>query len=244
MLKFDCDICIHLVPSPTLPTKQFVVELLPTEKNEHTRLIHCKVSSSNDIHKLCAIHRGSLVDAADSSITNYVDIVDRETYSFAGAIYDATKKDLVRRQTDDKVLEHEGAVAVQEYVRSLGHSNVHTHHAEKFYGEDNEILMEVDAIVHVGGEKVKSSIAYLVEAAYSPLPTEVDVLENKVRRFIEYSRSHPHYKTVKTVIPVLVGRRWFSETLDRAKISKLLIVKPNGSGYSAIRLFSTFVKLL
>lgn len=247
--KCRCFIYDHTIQQPaqvttTLPTKRFKLHLLPTEKYEVTRVLDCEISSNSDIKEMCKISKGLLVDESDKIVNTYDGIVEGATYSFAGGFYDAVKNDVVRRQSDDKVLEAEGAAAVEEHVRLLGHSNVHTHANEKFLGENKESVLKVDAIVHIGGENIQGSMAYLVETANAPKPYEVDVIEGKVRLFQSLTKSHPHYKTVETVVPVLVGRRWSPETLKRARVSKLLIVKPNGSGYSAIRLFSTFAKLL
>eukprot|EP01033_Poteriospumella_lacustris_P011538 gene11538-8221_t len=95
--------------------------------------------------------------------------------------------------------------------------------------------MELDAVVHLGDEGVVTSTAYIVEAAYSPQENEVKVLSDKVEKFKQLAASHPHFKAVNSVIPVLAGRHWSQRTVDAATAAKQWRVVPSGAGHQIVR---------
>ena len=125
---------------------------------------------------------------------------------------DAMRNDKKDRQTEAKVLEVEAGGSVQ---RELG-GNAHRHMNVIMMNDKNEILMDVDSVVvHVGGQDVANSAAYVVEAAQSPQPREVDVLLRKVERFKKLTPTNVHFKkSCRTFVPMLADRNWPNETLS------------------------------
>ena len=209
----------------------------PTEKNGEAEVIRVPVSSEKDLETFCKVHRGSL-SSSSNTIATYKNLVEDGTYHFVGAFYRAVVNDTRRRQVDDKVLEYESALAVKIAVGS----DAHIHPNVVFFDDNKKSVMELDAVVHVGGEGVANSTAYIVEAAYSPQETEVKVLSDKVERFKKLAANHPHFKAVSNVIPVLAGRHWLQRTVDAATAAKQWRIVPSGVGYQVVRGLQFLVK--
>ena len=172
--------------------KNIFVVIPPTAKNGEAEVIRVPVSSEKDLESFCEVHRGSLSNSYNKKAT-FKNLVEDGTYHFFGAFYKATENDTRRRQVDDKVLEFESALAVKNIVGS----DTHIHpNVIVFVDDSNQSVMELDAVVHLGGEEgVANSTAYIVEAAYSPQENEVKVLSDKVDKFKKLAAAnHHHFK--------------------------------------------------
>jgi hypothetical protein len=99
----------------------------------------------------------------------------------------------------------------------------------------------LDAIVHVGGETIYNSTAYLVEASYSPQVNEIQILTEKVKKFKKLLPRDKHFKTITNVVPVLAGRHWGGPSVKAAEAAKLWRVAPSAKGYEVIRSFHSLV---
>lgn len=228
-----------VAPSPVAEKCIFVVSP-PVEKNDVPTISKIRVQSQEDLDKFCSINHGWLVDSK-SERAMFSNLIEDGTYTFAGSFYKATENDVRRRQVDDKILEFESALAVKSSVGP----NCHIHPNVTFFDDKNKKkLMEIDAVVHVGGEDVPESVAYIIEASYSPQLSEVESLANKVRKFKELAPKHPHFKSVNSVVPVLAGRHWPKTTMDAAVAAKQWRVFPSGAGYQIVRGVHMLAKIL
>ena len=208
----------------------------PTEKNEAPEVRNFRISSEADLRKFCTLHKGSLANKTD--IATYETLVPNGTYKFIGAFYKANVNDTRRRQVDDKVLEFESALVVKNFVGG----DAHIHPNVVFYDEKKIPQLELDAVVHLGGEGVANSTAYIIEAADSPQETEVQSLINKVAKFRILAQHDVHFKAVRNIIPVLAGRHWLDKTMMAAKAANQLRVVPSAGGYQVVRGLHVLVK--
>ena len=111
-----------------------------------------------------------------------------------------------------------------------------------FFDQEKIPIMELDTVVHVGGETIRDSTAYVIESAYSPQPKEVQVLIDKVAKFTALAKTDPHYQTVTKVVPVLAGHQWPDATVKAASAAKVWRVLPSGSGHQIVRSLHTAVR--
>ncbi len=82
-----------------------------------------------------------------------------------GGKYDVIQKEKKRAQVEDTVFEVEAALAVQESLKERG-LDAHIHQNVKILDlNTGNAIMELDAVVHVGGAHVNGATAYLVEAS-------------------------------------------------------------------------------
>jgi hypothetical protein len=215
----------------------FVVVPL-TEKNGEAEVISVPMSSEKDLQRFCKLHRGSLVNSSKTMAT-FSTLVEDGTYQFFGAFYNASENGpRRRRQVDDKVLKFESALAVKTAVGS----DAHIHPNVVFVDDRHQSVMELDAVVHLGGEGVANSTVYIVEATNAPQENESKVLSDKVETFKRLAANHYHFRDVNSVIPVLAGRHWSQRTVDAAKAAKQWRVVPSGAGYQIVRGLHCLVK--
>ena len=209
----------------------------PMEKNEAPIVMTVPISSQAGLQHFCKLHRGSLTNSTDIMAT-YKTLVPNGTYKFIGAFYKANVNDTRRRQVDDKVLEFESALVVKNFVGG----DAHIHPNVVFYDEKKIPQLELDAVVHLGGEGVANSTVYIIEAAFSPKEKEVQVLIDKVARFRTFAQEDVHFKAVTEIIPVLAGRHWLQSTAKAATAAKRLRVIPSAGGYQVVRGLHVLVK--
>ena len=207
------------------------------EKNGVAEVVTVPITSEDELKDFCRDHRGSLKDSANVKAT-FKTLKDDGTYTFFGAFYKANENDTRRRQVDDKVLEFESAVAVKKVLGE----NAHIHPNVVFKDAEGKTTMELDAVIHVGGENIPGSTAYIVECAYSPQMNEVKVLADKVTKFKVLAKTHNHFRTVTDVVPVLAGRHWAIDTVNAATAAKQWRVFPSAAGYQVVRALHTVTK--
>ena len=116
----------------------------------------------------------------------------------------------------------------------------HIHSNVVFKSEHNATIMQLDAIVHVEGEGISGSTAYVVESSYhSPQLKEVQELKKKAAMFELWAKSDAHFESVTKVVAVLAGRLWPIETVDAAIAANQWRVQPSAAGYSVLRNLDT-----
>lgn len=202
-----------------------------TEKNGVATVVTVPISSEDDLTEFCRVQRGNLKNSSEVKAT-FKNLVVDGIYTFFGAFYTANENDTRRRQVDDKVFEFESAVAVKKVLGENArlHPNVVFKDAE-----GKTATMELDAVIHVGGENIPGSTAYIVEYAYSPQMNEVKVLADKVTKFKVLAKTHNRFRTVTDVVPVLAGRHWAIDTVNAATAAKQWRVFPSAAGYQVVR---------
>jgi hypothetical protein len=110
----------------------------------------------------------------------------------------------------------------------------HIHQNVKFTNPvSGKDAVEIDAVVlHVGGENVAGSSAYLLECALSPQAKDVQIIQKKLEVFNAYAKTSRHFSTVNNVVPVLAGRNWSAEIVDACEASKTTLWRVSPSGKS------------
>jgi hypothetical protein len=124
--------------------------------------------------------------------------------------------------------------------------DAHRHNNYKFYDDKKNPIMKIDGIiVHVGGENVANSTAYIVECSSSPAQTEVEKLVKKVENLKRLSKFDKHFSACTNFVPVLGGRHWDPSVLKECIDHKVWTVSPSGLGYTGVsRNFSTLFRRL
>ena len=239
----ECFICISyfeiaITVVSYIEESKTVKIIFPSDTNEsgvdmRTRMFE----NQNDFTQYCRAHNGSL--CLYERDLCYKDIVDGGVYAFGGAYFRASFNESLYRQVDAKVFEHESALSVQSYV---GQKDAHIH-SNYIFSQDDKVS-EIDGIVHVGGQNILNSVAYVIEAQLNPPLSKIDKLLKKVSLFSKHIPNSEHFKSVTNVIPVLAGKHWSPE-LDKKCVEKnIWRVCPSGLGYKVIRSFSTISKML
>jgi hypothetical protein len=211
-----------------LTVKRVYVIFPAVEKNEVPRKNLVTFESDADIHKFNRVHHGSLSHANTGVVMNLANFIDDEVYTFIGGFYEANRSRQRRGQEDDKVFEHVAGLTVKNEVGAGAHM-----HANVIYPPTGDAQFEIDCVIHDGHETV-SSTAYVVESSNSPQVREVDILLKKVEKFKASAHDMPHFKSVKTFIPVLAGRLWPKETIDMCDEKKIVRVTPSGGAYKVV----------
>ena len=218
--------------------KQLTVVFPPLEKYDKPKSLVITIHNSEEWKDFVRNEHGR-VEKDGRIVNNYEELEDGYIYVMGGDWRDAMQNDKKHRQTECKVLEAEAGASVQ---RELG-GNAHRHMNVIFEDKKKNVLMEVDSVVvHVGGQDVANSAAYVVEAAQSPQPREVDVLLRKVERFKKLAPTNVHFKSCRTFVPVLAGRNWPTETLSLCRSKGVWTVSPSGGGYTVSRAMSTLLR--
>ena len=153
-----------------------------------------------------------------------------------GGKYDVIQKEKKRAQVEDSVFEVEAALAVQESLKERGIDAHINQNVEILDWNTGDAIMELDAVVHVGGAHVNGSTAYLVECALTPQTYDVDRIQEKVDKFKKHAPKSPHFGSVVEVVAVLAGRNWLPETIDecRNRTVNLWRVCPSGKSLKVI----------
>jgi len=166
----------------------------------------------------------------------------------AGQLYSATQ----RNNVEDKLLE----VAAASSVRAAKGANAHEHSVKlSFSKEDGKTAwLEIDALVHVGGENIPSSSVYIIEASFQARAGKVDQLRRNVAVFKtlldKKDKQVEHYLTVPSsqVFGVLAAKKWkwksdppvdpkmrpelVPVSVDECRALGLGVVEPSGAEYA------------
>jgi hypothetical protein len=209
------------------------VNVLIPPSDKGLSAIHTPVTftSDNDIYAFNRNEYSSVTDMKGRRM-RYADLVEDGMYTLSGGLLEATRNGAIRAQAEDKVLKLESGLSL---CRELGPLS-HLHSNVVFHDANGSPLAEFDAVVHVGGQDVPESTAYIVEAQFSPPLTKIDKLLKKADLFSTNLLSLPHYSTVTTVIPVLAGRHWKPDVIKQCISKGIMRLEPSGAGLKLIRL--------
>lgn len=228
-----------------LNPKTITVLSVKEDKNSIKRIIQLKFDKEKDYYHYIEISRCAFSpDCGDTIETGYNSLKEEGVvYTLVGEYYDDVREGRKRAQVEEKIFEYIAARAVQKYVG--GDAQIHMN--VKFEDEiSKNILMEIDSIVHKGGEKIPNSVAYIVECALSPQEADVQRLLDKMALFNKLSPTHSHYRTVSQCVPVLAGRYWQTKTLTACRNSPIPMwrVAPSGSELLVHRKFCTLARAM
>ena len=116
------------------------------------------------------------------------------------------------------------------------------HLGVKEHDETGNCLFEIDGVVHSKKVGSLNATVYVVETAYSPQPSKIEQLLEKVEKLKKSAQSKSsHFHNCTTFVPVLGGKFWSEETRAMCKANNPPIwrVKPSGASYQVRRTFST-----
>jgi hypothetical protein len=191
--------------------------IIPQEgKNKKARVREVSLTSNQELRAYLRGYWGAFLSRPGEArdVRRFEDLVNGETYVIGGGQYDAIQEEKKRAQVEDRMFEAEAALAVQESLKERG-IDAHIHqNVEILDLNTGNSIMELDAVVHVGGPHVNGSTAYLVECAQTPQTYDVDRIEKKVDKFKKHATKLPHFGSVVEVVAVLAGRNWLPETIE------------------------------
>ena len=193
------------------------------------------------------------VSPTAKGVRTYDALVHGSIYCLHNGYYTAVLNGRTRAQVEASVLESQVALAM---VNDIG-NGAHVHPNVKFVDKKTKKdIAEIDSVVvvHVGGEDVPDSVAYVIECALSPQVKDVKLLLDKVEVFQLHAPSLPHFRSVETIVPVLGGKMWSDEAIQECKarsetcvsrgMRPILRIQPSGKDFKVIRGFSTFARTL
>lgn len=231
-------------PAPeSLQVKTITVITPPLDKHDVAEVETLSLQSNAELTAYKKESHGSLYFGAnlDQLVMRIQQLSDGDVCRLGGKFFDSFANKRQHEQVSAKVLEIEAALCVE---RDVG-PGAHRHNNYIFYNDKNIPILEIDGIiVHVGGERVANSTAYIVECSSSPQLSEVEKLLEKVKKFECEAKTDKHFSACTNFIPVLGGRHWDASVTKECFARKVWTVSPNGLGYSVLRNFSTLVRRL
>lgn len=180
-------------------------------------------------------------------VQSFDDLVDGSVYYLVNSFYDTVVNNRTRAQVESRVLEEQLSMALVEHLGGIAH----VHRNLKFMDEHSKDTIEFDRIViHEGADDVPDSVVNVLEFALSPQVEDVKLLLDKVEMFKLHAPFSSHFRSVGTVVPVLGGKMWSDEVIQKCQATNaarvlqgmrpILRMQPSGKGFKVIREFSTF----
>jgi hypothetical protein len=240
--------------------KTVYVVLPPEVRNGEPELVKISLTSEKDLREFMKdLGGGCLYNGMDLTGTKilskrFEDISSGITYGIVGGRYGTISDKKTRSQVEDRILEHQIALAVANYVGD----GAHVHRNMEIIDETtNQVVAEVNGIIiHKGGENIPHSVAHVAECAFSPQLYDIERLLEKVQKFERYAPSSSHFSTVTSFVPVLGGKNWSEEVIQKcratnemralrgASVSPIWRVQPSGMDFKVVREFSTATRTL
>jgi hypothetical protein len=216
VIPFILIVCVGL-------SVKVITVIIPQEEKDKAEVRKVSLTSNKELQTYLKNQRGAFLyrQGEERDLIRLEDLDHEVQYVIGGGKYNAITGKKKRSQVEDRVFELEAALAVQESLKTRG-IDAHIHNNVKIIDpESGNDIMEVDAVVHVGGENVIGSTAYLVECALTPQKNDVEKITKKVEEFKVHSKMMSHFSSVVEVVPVLAGRNWLPETIDECRKSRM-----------------------
>lgn len=191
------------------------------------------------VDKFLDREHGYLLNAAGETIGLFELLEDGATYRLTGSYWNIVQSKRDREQADSRIFELE----IFRTLQNEFGKGAHLHENYKFT-ENNKDVAEIDAIVHLGGEGINNSSAYIVECTYTPQLGDIKMVNSKVDIFKKYYLKDQHFKSVNVnnIFPVLAGKKWEPNVIDAVKNAKnILRIGVSGSRFQIYRDFTTLI---